>query len=82
MLRWSEVIANEARNESLRCDAAHERLARSIVTGSSQRPHFYHTIAFRFGCWLTSVGQRMQRRYSAIVEPTFTPKIGSNQGTC
>ncbi len=82
MLRWSEVIANEARNEALRIEAAHERLARSIVTGSNQRPHFYHTIAFRLGGWLTSVGQRIQQRYSAIVEPTLTPKIGSNQGAC
>lgn len=82
MLRWSEVIANEVRNESLRIEVAHERLTRSIATGSSQRPHFYHTIAFRLGCWLTSVGQRIQQRYSAIVEQTLTPKIGSNQGTC
>ena len=82
LLRWSEIIANETRNESLRIEAAHEQLTRLIVTGSSQRPRFYHNIAFRLGCWLTSIGQRIQQRYSTIVEPTLTPKIGSNQGSC
>jgi hypothetical protein len=80
MLRWSEVTANEVRNGSLRIEADNERLARAVVAGSSQRAHFYHSIAFRLGGWMTSVGQRIQRRYSEIVEPTLTPKIGSNRG--
>lgn len=82
MLRWSDVIANEARNEELRYEAAHERWMHSILAESKQQPRFYHTIAFRLGGWLTSIGQRLQQRYSEIVEPTFTPKIGSNQGAC
>ncbi len=82
MLRWSEVVATEVRSEELRCEAAHERWVRSIVSESNRQMHFYHTIAFRLGGWLTSVGQRLQQRYSVIVEPTLTSKMGSNQGAC
>lgn len=82
MLRWSEVIANEARNEDLRREAAHERRVHSTVSESNREMRIYHTIAFRFGCWLTSVGQRLQQRYSVFVEPTLTSKMGSNQGAC
>ncbi len=82
MLRWSDVIASEARNEESRREAANEQWVRAIMTGTKQRPRFYQTIAFRFGGWLTYVGQRLQQRYTGIVEPTLTPKIGSNQGAC
>ena len=82
MLRWSDVIATEARNETMRREAAHERGVQSVVAKSNRRPRFYHSIAFRLGGWLTSIGQRLQQRYSVIVEPTFTSKIGSNQGAC
>jgi hypothetical protein len=82
MLRWSEVIASEARVEALRCDAAHEQWVRSVASGANQLPHFYYTIAFRLGGWMTSFGQRIQQRYSTIAEPTFSSNIGSNQGAC
>jgi len=82
MLRWSDVIAGEARNEELRREAAHEQWVRSVITETTQRPRFYHSIAFRLGGWLTSTGQRIQQRYSTLGEPTFTSKIGSNQGAC
>jgi hypothetical protein len=82
MLRWSNVVAREARNEELRIEAAHEQWVRSMMTETKQQPRFYHAIAFQLGCWMTSVGQRLQQRYKEIVEPTFTPKIGSNQGAC
>ena len=79
MLRWSEVITSEARIEALRCDAAHERWVRSMVSGVNQRPHFYYIAAFRLGGWLASAGQRIQQRYSTIAEQTLTSNIGSNQ---
>ncbi len=82
MLRWSDIIASEARNEELRREAAHERWVCLVMTEMKPRPRFYHTTAFRLGGWLTSVGQRLQQRYTGIVEPTLTPKIGSNQGAC
>ncbi|MEJ2550542.1 MAG: hypothetical protein P8Z42_00245 [Anaerolineales bacterium] len=81
MFQWSEVITSEAKIEALRREAAHEQWVRSMVSGTSQRTHFYYTATFRLGCWLTAVGQRIQR-HSTIAEPTLISKIGSNQGAC
>jgi hypothetical protein len=82
MLRWSSVIASQVRNEELRREAAHERWVKTVLTKTDRRPRFYQSIAFQFGCWLTSAGQRLQKRYSVMVEPTLTSKMGSNQGAC
>jgi len=82
MLRWSDVLATKARNETLRREAAHEQWAQSVVAKPDRRARFYHSIAFQIGGWLTSTGQRIQQRYSTLVEPTFTSQIGSNKGAC
>ena len=80
MLLWSDVLVAEERIAEMRRQAEHERLVHAVLARQSRRPRFYHTIVVRFGGWMELVGQRLQQRYSVIVEPTLTSKIETTQG--